>query len=198
MQIPVWVFGLCICSLEYGYAVHTLRGQEWKAVSTQTCCLLSSAPGLFSLPRSELCPLLPDFLGAMLFPGLGPGKPCFYRPETLLKGTIWENLGRVFREIASDLACKNLSRRNIQEIIETPPTKGDSLRTCFTGLRAGAWNQSHRTREQAVLMWGQAQPLRIAHTYSTNTCLPSKLATGTGLVYHTKPFWHCLCSNWGH
>lgn len=62
------------------------------AVSTQTCFLLSSAPGPFSLPRSELCLLPPDFLRAML--------------ETLLDGTIWENLGRAFREIASDLACK--------------------------------------------------------------------------------------------
>lgn len=40
----------------------------------------------------------------MLFPGLGTSEP-----ETLLKGTIWKNLGQVFREIASDLACKILA-----------------------------------------------------------------------------------------
>lgn len=50
---------------------------------------------------SELCLLPPDFLRAMLFPGFGTSEL-----ETLLEGTIWENLGRAFREIASDLACK--------------------------------------------------------------------------------------------
>lgn len=57
------------------------------AVSTQTCFLLSSAPGPLSLPRSELYLLPPDFLRAMLFPGLGTSEP-----ETLLEGTIWEKL----------------------------------------------------------------------------------------------------------
>lgn len=70
-------------------------------MSTQTCFLLSSPPGPFSLPRSELCLLPPDFLRAMLFPGLGTSEL-----ETLLEGTIWENLGRAFREITSDLARK--------------------------------------------------------------------------------------------